>query len=122
HRCGDRRDEAIPARRIFLETPPPARRDGIELRLAIVVALPPLGLDEPIALETVERGIERPLWDLERVLGDLRDAEKDAVAVERAERHRLQDQHVERPGEELGDLGCQIRLSPRLSRRMWCFS
>ena len=82
--------------------------------------------DEALVLEAEERGIERTLLDGELVAGDLLDAEENAVAVERAEGDRLQDEHVEGTLHEvelaghvflLDGLGETKRSSPRLSRR-----
>jgi hypothetical protein len=52
-------------------------------------------------LQAEERGIERALLDGELIAGDLLDAQENAVAVERAERDRLQDEHVEGPLHEV---------------------
>jgi hypothetical protein len=51
--------------------------------------------------EAEERGIQRTLLDGELVARDLLNAEENAVAVERAEGDRLQDEHVEGPLHEI---------------------
>jgi hypothetical protein len=52
----------------------------------------------------VQRGIERTLLDLERVVAELLQALDDAVTVHRAARKRLEHEHVERALQELGFL------------------
>jgi hypothetical protein len=46
-------------------------------------------------LEAVERRVERTLLDLERAARDLPDAQQHGVAVQLAERDRLEDEEVE---------------------------
>ena len=69
--------------------------EAVELCLALVVGLAPLAGEEALVFEAEERGVERALLDGELVAGDLLDAEQDAIAVERAERDCLEDEHVE---------------------------
>ena len=56
-------------------------------------------------LESVERGVEGTLLNLQRVIRDLLNAQQDAVPVERSERNGFQDQKVERALKQLGRLG-----------------
>src|SRR5258708_5601406 len=97
--CGedacDEGGHAVPVVRFGAEPGPAGGCEAIELGLAFVVGLTPLGGDETLVLETEERGIERSLLDGELVAGDLLDAEENAVAVEWAEGDGLQDEHVE---------------------------
>ena len=51
--------------------------------------------------EAGQRGIEGALLDDERSAGDLLDAQQHAVTVLRPERDRLENQQVERAGQEL---------------------
>jgi hypothetical protein len=86
-------------------------RRRVELRLAVVVALAPLRDDELLVLQPVERRIERPLGHLQRVARDLTDAQQHAVPVQRFERHRLEDQHVECAGKQVCGLGHLLLLA-----------
>ena len=52
-------------------------------------------------LEPVQRRIERALLDAQDFFGDLSDVLGDAPAVALAARERAQDQHVERPLDQL---------------------
>ena len=98
-------------RRVGSSPPPPrggaaspARVKRVVLRSPVVVALAPFGGDQALVFQTVERRIERPLRNFERVSGDLPDAEQHAVSVERRQRHGLQNQHVQRAGQKAGGL------------------
>ena len=62
----------------------------------MLVGDPPLGSDEALPLQPVERRIERPLPELEDLLRPLLDALGDAPAVHRLELQRLEHEHVER--------------------------
>jgi hypothetical protein len=48
----------------------------------------------------VERRIERPVLDLEHLLGSVLDGVRDGMAVRGADGERLQNQQVERPLEQ----------------------
>ena len=52
-------------------------------------------------LEAVQRGIERALLDGERAAGDVLDAQQHAVAMLGTERQGLEDQQIERAGQQL---------------------
>src|SRR5262245_20507428 len=93
--------EAVPSRGLLAKPLPAVRGDGVVLRAPAVVALPPLGVDQPLRLEPVQRGIERSLRNLERVPRYLPDPEQHPVAVQRLQGHRLQDEHVERSRQQL---------------------
>ncbi len=51
--------------------------------------------------EAVQRWIQRPLWHVQDILGNLRDAQQYPIAVQRLQRDRLQNQHVESAGEQI---------------------
>src|SRR4030095_8012308 len=93
---------AVPVARFFLQLFAPGGREPVKARPALVLGLAPLARDEALVLEAIQRRIERALLDAEALLRDLLDAEQDAVAVERAERNGLEDQHVERPLQQFG--------------------
>src|SRR5687768_14773607 len=80
HRHGLR--ETLPARRLRAKSLPPQGGQPIVLRLAVVVRRPPLARDEPLVLEPVQGGIERPLLDRQRAARDLLDAQEHPVPVE----------------------------------------
>ena len=58
------RREPFPGGRVIRELPPAGAGEFIELRLPIVVTRPPLGGDQPLPLQAVQRRVERPLGDL----------------------------------------------------------
>ena len=73
------------------------RGERIELRAAVVLGLPPLGLDESFLLELEEGGVQRAVVEGEAIPARLLDAAGDAVAVERAQAlERLEDHEGER--------------------------
>ena len=84
-----------------------AARGGqfIELGAAIVFRCAPARLQQALANQAKQAGIERALLDEQRIAGDLPDAQKDAVAVQRAERDRPQNQQIERSGKKLSLVG-----------------
>jgi hypothetical protein len=59
-------------------------------------------------LEAVERGVERALLDQQRAARDLLDAQQHAVAVQGAERDGLEDEHVERAGQQVSAGGHRL--------------
>src|SRR6266852_3408819 len=93
--AGHERGHAVPVVGFGAELTAAGGGEAVELGLALIVGFAPLGGDEALVLKAEERGIERTLLDGELVAGDLLDAEENAVAVERAEGDRLQDEHVE---------------------------
>src|SRR6185369_1670103 len=100
----DPRDDVghpVPVAGLLLQPPPAAGGEAIEAGLPLVLGFPPFALDEALALEAIEGGVERALLDLEALTRDLLDAEENAVSVARAEGHGLQDEHVEGALEEV---------------------
>ena len=65
------------------------------LGAAIVVRSTPLWFDPATALESMKRGVEGALLDLEDIAGDLLDALGDGPAVQRFEDKGLKDEKVE---------------------------
>src|SRR6478609_10939855 len=70
--------------------PPPALGDA------------PFAVDPVVALEALERGVERALVHLEGALRHLLDALADPPAVHRCESERLEHQEVDRAAQRLG--------------------
>ena len=102
--------QAVPAVGLLAQAAPPRGGEAVELRAAVVLGHAPFGVEKALVLEPVERGVERALFDEQRALRDLLDAGQHAVAMQRAERHRLEDEDVERARKEVG-LSRQMRLS-----------
>ena len=92
----DRGSEARPVGRLRRELLPAARRDAVELRPPAQLGGAPLGLDPCLALETVERGVERSVFDFHDSFGRLLDRPSDAVAVAAAAGKRPEDERIER--------------------------
>ena len=53
-------------------------------------------------LEAVERGVQRALLNLQRIAGDLLDAQEDAVAMLGPQRDGFENQEVQRALQEFG--------------------
>jgi hypothetical protein len=60
----------------------------------------PLGRHPSLDEHPLQRGIERSFFDREHVRGDHLNVLRDPVAVHRLDGQRLQDQHLERAGEQ----------------------
>src|SRR5436190_16300426 len=71
---------------LLRQSPPALRRQLVVLRAPVVVRHVPLGLDPAFAFEPMERRIQRPLVDAQRVPGNLLDALRDRPSVLRLER------------------------------------
>jgi hypothetical protein len=69
--------------------------ERVKARTAIVLRLTPLAFDPALALKTIDGGVEGTLQDFEALTGDLLDAQQDSVAMQRAKRDRLEDEHLE---------------------------
>src|SRR5262249_28790807 len=78
--------ETLHRPRLLAKLPLPRGREPVELRLPVVLRQPPGALDEAPLLETVQRRVERPFLDPERVLGDLVEPPRDVEAVTGTER------------------------------------
>ena len=77
-------------------------RDRVELRVAVVFRLLPRAFDPPFLLEPHERRIERPLIELQRMVGDLLEPRRQRIRVLRPHRRqRAQNDQIERALEEL---------------------
>src|SRR5436309_16105666 len=67
----DRGRQTVPVGGLLAQPPASGRSQRVELRLAVVLALPPFGGDELLMLQPVERRIERTLRDLQRLARNL---------------------------------------------------
>src|SRR5215471_368984 len=106
--AGDRLRETLPAFLFLGELPQAFLRQLVEARLPVVLRGSPGRADPALPLQPVERGIERPLVDLEHVFGELLDALRDPPAVHRGRPEGLQDQHVEGSLEQVGSGHSQL--------------
>jgi hypothetical protein len=77
----DRFREPVPARRFLAKPRAAGRGEVIELRLAVVLRRSPLGVDQPLLFEAVQRGIQCALLNLERTTRNLLNPQQHAVAV-----------------------------------------
>src|SRR5579864_371442 len=82
--------------------PPSKARERIEFRAAIVVRCFPLGGNPALLLELVQSGIERAVANLQHVPGDLFETLADGETVEGLERKNFQEQHIQRPLDQIG--------------------
>src|SRR3954466_6988463 len=92
----DRRREPIPRRALPSQRSATQRRERIELRAAVVLALAPLRRYPAVLLELVQGGVERPVADLEHLARDGLESLAHRPAVGGLEREHLEDQEVER--------------------------
>src|ERR1044071_131732 len=117
-RSHDERDgcrEPFPIGAFLLESPAAGCCELVESSAPVGLGDPPLGRDPAPALESLERRIERPLVDLEHVVGQELDALRDGPAVELLAGNGAHDEQVEGALDEIGGLR-HVRL-PWLSTR-----
>jgi hypothetical protein len=93
--------EAIPVGGLFAETLAAGGGELVKLGAAIIIGGAPAWLEQTLAHEAKETGIERALFNEQGVAGDLSDTEEDAVAVERAEGDGTEDEEIESTGKKL---------------------
>src|ERR1700680_5184476 len=87
---------ALPAFRLRGELLPARARQRVILGLAIVVRDAPLRADPPALLQPQQRRVQRPLVQLQQVLGNLLNALRDTIAVQRPKRiKRLQHNQIQ---------------------------
>src|SRR3954453_12076767 len=85
--------QPVPLVALGAQLAPAAWSKRVETRAAVVLGGAPFGADETALLEPQQRGIERALVDLQRVLGHLFQALRDAPPVERAEGFQRAEHH-----------------------------
>src|SRR5687767_4298570 len=98
----DRTDHAIELGLFGGKLPPAGGRERVEARATVVLRGPPLGLDAAIQQEPLERWIQCALPDPQHVIGRQPQVLDDAVTVFGTARERLQDEELERAGQEIG--------------------
>src|SRR5262245_63318084 len=114
HRGG----QPIPAVDGFAEPPAAGRGQPVVLGTPVVLGDPPLGGEQALMLEAMERRIQRVLFDPERPTRDLLDALQHAVAVLGVQREGLENQQIERAGEEFRLFACPQLLTSINEERM----
>jgi hypothetical protein len=98
---GDCSDEAIPAVGFLAQTLAARSSEGIELGPAVVVGGAPTCFEKSLAYQAIQGGIERALFDKQGAARNLLDAQKNTIAMERAERDGLQNEEIESAGKKL---------------------
>src|SRR6185437_13643498 len=73
----------------------------VELGFAVVLRRAPARREPAAPDQAVERGIQRALLDQQRPARDLLNAQQHPVAVQLAQRHRLEDEQVQRARKDL---------------------
>src|SRR5215468_3168996 len=99
-RGAHRVDELLPSRGLLAQSLASCGGQAVELGAAIVFGRAPFGVEQSLHLQAVQRWIERALFDIERAVGDLPDAQQHAVTVKRSERDGFEDQQIEGSGKE----------------------
>ena len=77
-------DQPIPVLGLFPQTLAAGGGQFVELGAAIVLRRAPARLQQSLPHQPKQPGIERALFDQQRVAGDLPDAQQNAVTVQRA--------------------------------------
>ena len=105
--CDSRSRFSLSCRRV----PAPWRRQGVDLRAALVLGGPPLGADPALLLQLVQGGIERAVAHLQRVLGHLSQALADGPL--NASAHKNLGDNANMPARPV-----QISMDAELLRRI----
>src|SRR6202162_3048328 len=108
----DRLREPLPAFLLLGELLSAAAGQLVEAGAPVVLRGAPLRADPPLRFQAVERRVQRPLVDLEDILGELLDPLGDPPSVHRRCPQRLQDENVESPLEEVGSGRHRVSFRP----------
>jgi hypothetical protein len=98
---GDGGDEAIPAVGFLAQSRSPRGSKFVKLRAAVVVGGAPGCFEKILPDQPKQSGIESTLFDEQGLAGNLPNAQKNAVAMKRAERDGLQDEEIQGAGKKL---------------------
>src|SRR5579864_1201257 len=112
HYARDGAGDAVPVGGLFFKVLPPEWREGIKLRATVIFTRLPLRSNPASMFELVQGGIEGTIADAQDVAGNLFQALADRPAVHRPQGEDFQEQHVERPLNQVG------RLAHELSSRL----
>jgi len=93
----DCQGKPVPVRLFYGELPLASPGQPVEFGAASGLVHFPPGPYPSAIFDSVESGVERALFDLEQIIGDLAQALDDAIAVKRAKRQRFEYQQVKRP-------------------------
>src|SRR5262249_15338671 len=94
---GNHLRHAVPVLRLALQPFSSCCRQPVIFRLPLILRFAPLARNPTLMFQPVQRRIERPLLDLQPVLRDLLDSQQHTIAMQRPERYRFEDQHVQCP-------------------------
>src|ERR1700723_417189 len=98
----NRRDHPFELRQLHSQLFPARRGQRVVARPPFRLRFLPLRLHPPLQQQTLQSGIQRSLFDRQQIVGETLDGQRDPVAVQRRARKRLQDQHVQRSGHQVG--------------------
>src|SRR6185437_14921478 len=98
---GDRSRQAVPARCFLTQPATASGGERVVLCPAIILALAPFSGDQILVFQPVQRGIQGPLRDIERLSRNLLNAKQHAISVQRLQGDGFEDQHVERAGQQV---------------------
>src|SRR5690348_18434886 len=76
---------------------PAGRRERVETGAAVVLRRAPLAADVAVEQESLQRGVQRALTNLEDLTRDLAQSLRNPVAVHRPALKRAEDEEIERP-------------------------
>src|SRR5258708_166616 len=103
-RVQDQRDgsrEALPLAGLLHETLAAGGGQGVEARLAVVRGHAPLARDPSPLFQSLQRRVQRAVFDEQFLLRRSLDGQRDALSVLRSEDQGAKDQQVQRPLQQL---------------------
>jgi hypothetical protein len=92
--------QPLPIHNLSFHLPAAFPGERIKLRLAARFGFFSFGCEPTSVFQTMQRGIQRSLMDLEEILRDLLQPLRDGVTVAGTQRDNFQDQQVESPSEK----------------------
>ena len=98
----DRAREEAPAGDFIREVPSAGGGEAVDSHAATLLGESLVGGNQAALLETIERGVERALIDLEHIGAALTNALRDRPPMERGVPDGLQDEQIERALEQIG--------------------
>src|SRR5205807_2202667 len=125
HDAGDRRRDAVPVGGLFFQLLPSQPRERVELGATIVFARLPMRANPSAMFELMECGVKRTVADAQHLAGHLFQTLADGPSIQGFQCQYFEDQHVQRPLDQVGRLThkgllsvteLDYRGSPRLAR------